>query len=63
MSRFKELNRIQAAIKNVDRPELDWALSFCRLRLNLASRKDHTKHWSKLERAVSDALESISDSN
>lgn len=63
MSRFKELNRIQAAIKNADKPELDWALSYCRLRLDLASRKDHATHWRKLEKEVSAALESLGDSD
>jgi hypothetical protein len=56
MTRFKELQRIEAAIKHKNEPELEWALSYCKMRLGIASRRDHQKHWHELERKVKDAL-------
>ena len=57
MTRFKELRRIEAAIKNRDKSELDWALSYCTMRLGLAADKQHIKYWHGLEKSVHQALE------
>lgn len=57
MTRFKELSRIEAAIKNRNKSELDWALSYCTMRLGLAADKQHIKHWHRLEESVLQALE------
>jgi len=59
MTRFKELARIQAAIKHRNEAELRWAVEYCQMRLRIATRKDHTKHWRNIEREVTDALCSL----
>ena len=56
MTRFKELQRIENAIEHRNRPELEWAFNYCRMRLGIAPRKDHQKHWRKLEGKVEAAL-------
>jgi hypothetical protein len=57
MTRFKELKRIEAAIEHKNNADLQWALEYCRMRLSLAPRKDHQKHWQKLETKALQALE------
>jgi hypothetical protein len=52
MTRFKEGRRIAAALKNRDARELDWAASYCRMRIEVATRKDHLKHWQALHRKI-----------
>lgn len=59
MTRFKELARIQAAIKHRNESELRWAVEYCQMRLRLATRKDHAKHWRDMERKVTEALRSL----
>jgi len=59
MSRFKELNRIDDAIKNANKAELEWADSYCRMRLQIATLKDHQKFWRNLQRDVSKALAAV----
>jgi len=56
MTRFKELQRIEAAIQRKDKPELEWALGYCKMRLGIAPRKDHRKYWHDLERRVQNAI-------
>jgi hypothetical protein len=58
MTRFKELKRIETAIEYKSNTELLWALEYCRMRLAIAPRKDHQKHWHQLEARVRRALES-----
>ena len=60
MTRFKELARIRAAIKNNDEAELRWAVGYCRMRLQIAVRKDHVKYFEKLERETTSALHRLS---
>lgn len=57
MSRFKEQRRIEQAINHKNQEELEWALSYSRLRLKTASMKHHEKHWRKIEKEVLLALE------
>jgi hypothetical protein len=56
MTRFKELERIESAIEHKNEPELQWAISYCKMRLQLARRKDHEKYWRAIEKKVNDAL-------
>jgi hypothetical protein len=56
MTRFKELQRIEAAIEHRNKGELHWALDYCRTRLQLALRKEHTKYWHGIEKKVREAL-------
>ena len=60
MSRFKELRRIEAAIKNRDAKDLKWAEGYCQLRVSYALRKDHSKYWQKLLNRVRLATEASS---
>ena len=62
MTRFKELARIQAAIKHRNESELRWAFDYCQMRLRIATRKDHAKYWRDIEREVMDALRSLAPS-
>jgi hypothetical protein len=57
VTRFKELQRIEAAIEHKNKAELEWALGYCQMRLSIAPRKDHQLHWSKLRKKVNKALE------
>jgi hypothetical protein len=59
MTRFKEKRRIDAAIAHGNRTELEWALSYCEMRLKLATMKHHQKHWCAIERRVRNALKKI----
>jgi hypothetical protein len=56
MTRFKELQRIEDVIKHRNTSELEWALDYCKMRLGIALRKDHQKHWRNLGRKVQDAI-------
>lgn len=58
MTRFKELRQIELAIKNRDKAALEWALGYCKMRLEIAQRKDHRQCWSKIERRVREAMAS-----
>ena len=58
MSRFKELKRIEAAIKNSDKSDLSWAASYCEMRIKTATRKDHQKYWYGIQQDVRKALAS-----
>jgi hypothetical protein len=57
MTRFKEQSRIELAIEHGDRVQLTWAAGYCRMRLRIATRKDHQKYWRKMEQKVQKALE------
>ena len=59
MSRFKQLRRIENAIKHKNQEELSWALDYAQMRLKLASMKRHEKHWRKMLKQIQDAAESI----
>ncbi len=57
MSRFKEKNRIDAAIAHRNIEELEWALSYSKMRLQAATLKDHDKSWRKTIKAIEAAIE------
>jgi hypothetical protein len=59
MTRFKELKRIQAAIKHKDQLELQWAISYCKMRLTIAGKADHEKYWRQMQRTVTQALDEL----
>jgi hypothetical protein len=63
MTRFKELRRIEPAIEHTNKPELEWALGYCKMRLGSAPRKDHQKYWHKLERRIQNALAEVQGVN
>jgi len=56
MTRFKELRRIEKAIENKDIAELQWSLSYCKMRLQIATMKQHVKHWTERLNKVQAAL-------
>jgi putative ubiquitin-RnfH superfamily antitoxin RatB of RatAB toxin-antitoxin module len=57
VTRFKELSRIETAIKRKNTAELHWALDYCKMRLGIAARKEQVKHWQKIEKRVRQALD------
>jgi hypothetical protein len=57
MTRFKELRRIQRAMRNGDTVDLRWALLYCRGRLKISTDKRSAKHWSELSAKVQEALD------
>lgn len=59
MTRFKELARIQAAIKRRNESELRWPIEHCQMRLRIAARKDHANYWRGIQLEVADALRSL----
>lgn len=56
MTRFKELKRIEVAIESKNPADLRWAMSYCKMRLRIANRKDHQKYWRQLEEKLKDAF-------
>jgi hypothetical protein len=57
MSRFSELTRIEAAIKNKSAKELEWSLWYCRMRQKLPTALPaHVKYWSGVEALVKEAI-------
>ena len=53
MSRFSEVARIDAAIKNKNAKELEWSLWYCQMRQRLPSAlKAHVKYWGEMEDKV-----------
>jgi len=59
MTRYKELRRMERAIEDADRADLEWALNWARVRKSMAKRKDHLKTWAKREKLVLNALEGL----
>jgi hypothetical protein len=57
MTRFTELKRIESAINNLDNAELEWAVSYCNMRLRIAHLKHHQKHWRRILQKVQKAQE------
>jgi hypothetical protein len=57
MTRFKELQRINAAIENRNEPELRWAEGYCRMRLQIATNRKHTQSWRDIEKKIQSALQ------
>ena len=56
MSRFSEVARIEAAIKNKNVKELEWSLWYCQMRQRLPSAlKAHVKYWGEMEDKVREA--------
>lgn len=57
MSRFSELTRIEAAIKNKSAKELEWSLWYCQMRQKLPSAlPSHVKYWGGIEALVKEAI-------
>lgn len=48
MTRFKELKRIEEAIKFKNQSELEWAIKYCKLRLKIAPTKFQQQYWDKM---------------
>ena len=52
-----EVRRVQAAIDNNNRKELEWSLWYARMRQTVASaRPADVKYWSAVERQVEETL-------
>jgi hypothetical protein len=62
MTRFKERKRIDDALGSADLTELRWALAYCEMRLQIAARADHLKHWRDLKVQVRSKLDLLEDS-
>jgi hypothetical protein len=45
MARYKVLMRIDTAIKNSDKADLDWADTYCTLRVRIAPNDGRQKYW------------------
>ena len=56
MTRFKELKRIERAIKNEDKTDLVWADSYCAMRIEVAIIERGKNYWRKIQKSVRDAL-------
>lgn len=57
MSRFKEMRRIDDAIKHKNKEELSWALNYTKMRFQSAVMKHHEKHWRKLIRQIQEVID------
>lgn len=56
MTRFKELERIESAIEHKNENELQRALGYCKMRLQIATVNHHEAHWRRIEKKVKAAL-------
>jgi hypothetical protein len=57
MPSFSEVTRIEAAIKNKNRKELEWSLWYCGMRQAVPSAlPGDVKYWRGIEALVKDAL-------
>jgi hypothetical protein len=54
MSRFKELRRIEDALKNHNAHELRWASEYVATRIQFARTREQQKYWQSLARRVED---------
>lgn len=45
MARYKVLMRIDTAIKNSDKADLDWADFYCTMRVRIAPNDGRQKYW------------------
>ena len=61
MTRFKELQRIEAAIEQRNEAELRWALGYCQIRLGILTMKQHEEHWRRIEKEFRAALAAIAE--
>jgi hypothetical protein len=52
MTRFKDLARIQQAIASQDGDEVQWALTYCRSRLDIAATSPQRRYWRRLIREL-----------
>ena len=43
MTEFEELERIESAIESKNNPELQWAIEYCKMKVQNATRKDRLK--------------------
>jgi hypothetical protein len=57
MTRFKELARIERAMRDGHAADLRWAQSYCRSRIEIATDKRSAKYWSELSAKVQEALD------
>ncbi|HEY0307693.1 MAG TPA: hypothetical protein VGB94_05995 [Acidobacteriaceae bacterium] len=62
MSRFQELNRINAAIEHENDRELQWARSYVQMRLSIGGRKAATQHWLRIQRNIEKTLAKMAES-
>lgn len=56
MTRFKELKRIENAIKNADKTDLVWADSYCATRIKIATIESGKNYWRKVQKSVRNVL-------
>jgi hypothetical protein len=57
MSRFSEVTRIEAAIKNKNAKELEWSLWYSRMRQAVPSaRPADVRYWSGIEALVKETM-------
>ena len=57
MTRFKELRRIEAALKSGDRTELLWAEDYCRMRVSVIGKTTGRRNlWARTLKRVQAAL-------
>ena len=50
------LERIEAAMEQKVEPELQWAISYCVLKVQNTTRKDRLKYWHRLGQSVRGVL-------
>ena len=57
MSKFSEVDRIEAAIKNKNAKELEWSLWHCRMRQAIPSAQaGEVKYWRGIEALVKETI-------
>jgi hypothetical protein len=56
MTRFKELERIEAALESGVHAELEWALRYCEARIAVSPSSRHEKAWQQRRAKVRSRL-------
>jgi predicted GIY-YIG superfamily endonuclease len=61
MTRFKELQRIENAIKYRDVRDLEWEVKYREMKIPIATMEQHVKHWTKLLKKVQMILDQLNE--
>lgn len=57
LSKFSEVDRIEAAIKNKNAKDLEWSLWYCRMRQAVPSAQPgEVKYWNGIEALVKETM-------
>ena len=63
MTRFKELERIEAALESGAAAELEWAVGYCQARVEISPSTRHQRAWQDRLAKVRKRIEAAANSS